>query len=248
MNNSDLPYDDIIIGLDIGSTTVKAVVMDSHGDNVLWKDYKRHETRQPETLLGFLSEIHLKFNISPGKTRAFITGSGGNTLAPLIGARFVQEVNAISLAVEKLHPESCSVIEIGGQDSKIILWVMDEKTGKKVKIPTMNDKCAGGTGAVIDKIGGKLGFSQEKIQSLSSDGTRLHPVAARCGVFAETDINSLQKQGVPSEELMNSLLEAIVQQNLSVLARGNVILPEVLLLGGPHSYIPALAEAWRKRT
>lgn len=237
---------DIILGLDVGSTTVKVVVMDGAGHEILWKGYRRHETRQPETLLAFLRTVHDQFDVRTGRARAFITGSGGGSLAPLIGARFVQEVNAISLAVERLYPDTASVIEVGGQDSKIILWIVDEKTGKRVKLPTMNDKCAGGTGAVIDKIGAKLGFSPEDIQNLKSDSSRIHQVAARCGVFAETDINSLQKQGVPSGELMNSLFEAIVQQNLSVLTRGNVLMPNVLLLGGPHTYIPALAEAWRR--
>lgn len=246
MSNSKSSDSNFILGIDVGSTTVKVVVMDAKGDEILWKDYRRHETRQPETVLAFLTKVHEKFNISPENTKVFITGSGGGTLAPRIGARFVQEVSAISLAVERLHPETGSVIEIGGQDSKIIIWVLDEKSGKKIKIPTMNDKCAGGTGAVIDKIAAKLGITQEEIQSLESDGDRIHPVAARCGVFAETDINGLQKQGVPSNELMNSLFEAIVQQNLSVLTRGNVLPPDVLLLGGPHTYIPAIAESWRR--
>ncbi len=237
---------ELILGLDIGSTTIKAIVMDSVSEEILWKGYERHETKQAETLLEFLETIQNKFPIKSGKTRSFITGSGGGVLAPVIGAKFVQEVNAISLAVEKLHPDTGSVIEIGGQDSKMIFWVEDEKTGAKIKQPTMNDKCAGGTGAVIDKIGGKLGLTPEKLRQLTTDALKLHPVAGRCGVFAETDINSLQKQGVPSEELMNSLFEAIVQQNLSVLARGNTLFPNVLLLGGPHKFIPALAAAWRR--
>ena len=116
MHNSKPAGSDLILGIDVGSTTVKVVVMDSSGNEILWKDYRRHETRQPETLLDFLVTIHEKFDISPGNARAFITGSGGGTLAPLIGARFVQEVNAISLAVEHLHPDTGSVIEIGGKD------------------------------------------------------------------------------------------------------------------------------------
>lgn len=235
-----------VIGLDVGSTTVKAVVMDRTSEEVLWKSYKRHGTLQPETLYGFLENIETEFHLTEDNSRVFITGSGGAVLAPLIGARFVQEVNAISIAVEKLHPETGSIIELGGQDAKIIIWITDEKTGKKIKYPSMNDKCAGGTGAVIDKIGAKLGFTQEGLQKLVANGENLHPVAGRCGVFAETDINSLQKQGVFADELINSLFEAIVQQNLSVLTRGNVLMPEVLLLGGPHAYMPALAEAWRR--
>jgi len=235
-----------MIGLDVGSTTVKAIVMDPASGKVLWRDYRRHGTMQPETLLDFLKTIEAKFQVNEANSRAFITGSGGGVIAPLIGARFVQEVNAISIAVERLHPGTGSIIELGGQDAKIIIWVTDEKTGKKIKYPSMNDKCAGGTGAVIDKIGAKLGFSQEGLQNLDSSGKNLHPVAGRCGVFAETDINSLQKQGVFPDELINSLFEAIVQQNLSVLTRGNVLMPEVLLLGGPHAYMPALADAWRR--
>lgn len=246
IKKTELNYKSLLVGLDVGSTTVKAVVIDPLTDEILWKGYVRHETRQAETLLRFLEYIEEKFPITPGKSRVFITGSGGGTIAPFIGARFVQEVNAISLAVERFYPDTGSVIEIGGQDSKIIIWVKDEESGKKFKFPTMNDKCAGGTGAVIDKIGAKLGLSQENIQNLRTESSRLHPVAGRCGVFAETDINSLQKQGIAAEELMNSLFEAIVQQNLSVLTRGNVLLPDVLLLGGPHTFIPALADAWRR--
>ena len=241
-----LKVEQFVIGLDVGSTTVKAVVMERLTEKVLWKAYKRHGTLQPETLLGFLETIETEFHLTKDNSRVFITGSGGAVIAPLIGARFVQEVNAISIAVEKLHPETGSIIELGGQDAKIIIWVTDEKTGKKIKYPSMNDKCAGGTGAVIDKIGAKLGFTQEGLQKLDANGKNLHPVAGRCGVFAETDINSLQKQGVFADELVNSLFEAIVQQNLSVLTRGNVLMPEVLLLGGPHAYMPALAEAWRR--
>src|SRR5581483_1363151 len=137
--------------------------------------------------------------------RMFITGSGGSTLAPLIGAKFVQEVTAVSLAVEKLHPEVHSVIELGGQDAKIIVFKEDPETGRKKKIPSMNDKCAGGTGAVIDKINAKLKIPAEELCNMGYYGLKLHPVAGKCGVFAETDINGLQKSGVPPNELMASL-------------------------------------------
>ena len=101
----------------------------------------------------------------------------------------------------------------------------------------MNDKCAGGTGAVIDKINAKLRSPPTSSASMGYDGIKLHPVAGKCGVFAETDINGLQKMGVPPDELMASLFEAIVGQNLSVLTRGNTLRPHVLLLGGPNTYI-----------
>ena len=241
----DKTSDHFFIGLDVGSTTVKAVVTDAATDNILWSNYQRHETRQHHKVLEFLRSIESKFPDKKELFRIFITGSGGRTIAPLIGAKFVQEVNAVSIAVEKLHPEAGSVIELGGQDAKIIIWVEDKGGGNKRKLPSMNDKCAGGTGAVIDKIASKLNISYNDISNLRYIDIRLHPVAGKCGVFAETDINSLQKQGIPPEELMASLFEALVQQNLSVLTRGNTLRPYVLLLGGPNTFIPALQEAWQ---
>ncbi|MCZ7607397.1 MAG: acyl-CoA dehydratase activase-related protein [Planctomycetota bacterium] len=235
---------EVIVGLDVGSTTVKAVVMHPETNEILWSDYRRHETKQPEKVLEFLGEITAAFPLPKEKIRIFITGSGGGSLAALFGAKFVQEVNAVSLAVEVFYPTAGSVIELGGQDAKIIIW-KDDPNGGKRKIPSMNDKCAGGTGAVIDKINAKVKLPIEELIKLSYHGVKLHPVAGKCGVFAETDINGLQKQGVPPTELMASLFEAIVQQNLSVLTRGNTLRPVCLLLGGPNTFIPAMQEAWR---
>ncbi len=233
-----------LIGIDVGSTTVKAIAVEASNDRVLWRDYRRHDSRQPEVLLDFLLKIEKEVGICPDNCRVFITGSGGNSLANLIGAKFVQEVNAVCLAVEKLHPEVNSVVELGGQDAKIIIFKEGASGGPKKKITTMNDKCAGGTGAVIDKIVGKLNIAPKQLKDQPYDGIRLHQVAGKCGVFAETDINSLQKQGIPSDELMASLFDAIVLQNLSVLTRGNTLRPEVLLLGGPNALIRGMREAW----
>jgi predicted CoA-substrate-specific enzyme activase len=235
----------LLVGLDVGSTTVKAVVVDAATDATLWQDYQRHETRQPEKVLEFLRRMETDTGISVENTRIFITGSGGGTIAEMIGAKFVQEVHAVALAVEKLHPEVYSVIELGGQDAKIIVFKDDEETGRKKKIPSMNDKCAGGTGAVIDKINAKLKIPASELANQGYHGIKLHKVAGKCGVFAETDINGLQKTGTPSSELMASLFEAIVLQNLSVLTRGNTLRPHVLLLGGPNSFIRGMREAWQ---
>src|SRR5690242_9948463 len=235
----------LLVGLDVGSTTVKAVVVDAATDQVIWQDYQRHETRQPEKVLEFLRRMENEAGISQESARIFITGSGGGTIADQIGAKFVQEVTAVSLAVEKLHPEVYSVIELGGQDAKIIVFKDDDETGRKKKIPSMNDKCAGGTGAVIDKINAKLKIPVEELAVQGYDGIKLHKVAGKCGVFAETDINGLQKVGTPSDELMASLFEAIVLQNLSVLTRGHTLRPHVLLLGGPNSFIRGMREAWQ---
>lgn len=241
---SDTKY---FIGIDVGSTTVKAVVVDTSTDEIIWQDYQRHETRQPEMVLEFLETIEstLPKGTEHHHIRAFITGSGGMSVSAHIGAKFVQEVNAVCLAIEKLHPEAGSVIELGGQDAKIIVFKEDPETGRKKKIPSMNDKCAGGTGAVIDKINAKLRIPVEELAEQGYDGIKLHPVAGKCGVFAETDINGLQKQGIPRDELMASLFEAIVGQNLTVLTRGHTLRPHVLLLGGPNTYIRGMREAWQ---
>jgi activator of 2-hydroxyglutaryl-CoA dehydratase/predicted nucleotide-binding protein (sugar kinase/HSP70/actin superfamily) len=234
------------IGIDVGSTTAKAVVFDAATGRLLWSDYQRHDTKQPETVLGFLKRFETEIgDFDAGSSRAFITGSGGNSIGKLLGAKFVQEVNAVSLAVEKLYPDCGSVVELGGQDAKIIIFKKDPETGRKRKLPSMNDKCAGGTGAVIDKVNAKLCIPPEKLCRMGYTGLKVHPVAGKCGVFAETDINGLQKLGVPADELMASLFEAIVMQNLSVLTRGNTLQPVVLLLGGPNTYIKGLQDCWK---
>jgi predicted CoA-substrate-specific enzyme activase len=248
VHTAQKPHDhntQFLVGLDVGSTTVKAVVVEAASDKVLWQDYQRHETKQPEKTLEFLKRMEGEVGINRHNTRMFLTGSGGGSIADQIGAKFVQEVTAVSLAVEKLHPEVYSVIELGGQDAKIIVFKDDDETGRKKKIPSMNDKCAGGTGAVIDKINAKLKIPTELLAEQQYHGIKLHKVAGKCGVFAETDINSLQKVGTPPDELMASLFEAIVLQNLSVLTRGHTLRPHVLLLGGPNSFIKGMREAWQ---
>src|SRR6266849_4608243 len=234
-----------LVGLDVGSTTVKATIVDAATDQILWQDYQRHETKQPEKTLEFLRRMEKEVGINCHNTPMFMTGSGGGGIAEQIGAKFVQEVTAVSLAVEKLHPEVYSVIELGGQDAKIIIFKDDAETGRKKKIPSMNDKCAGGTGAVIDKINAKLKIPAVELTNQGYHGVKLHKVAGKCGVFAETDINSLQKVGTPPDELMASLFEAIILQKLSVLTRGHTLRPHVLLLGGPNSFIRGMREAWQ---
>ncbi len=235
---------DVAIGLDVGSTTVKAIVVDPASRNVLDTAYRRHETRQVEVACGMLEALVARFGASSCR-RLFLTGSGSRALTRELGGRYVQEVNAIALAVERCHPDVNAVIELGGQDAKIIVWGVDPRTGARRRFSSMNDRCAGGTGAVIDKLSAKLGLDESALGRTRYDPLRLHTVAGRCGVFAETDIVGLQKQGVPADELLASLCDAIVQQNLRVLTRGQILRPVVLLLGGPNRFLPALQAAWR---
>lgn len=157
----------------------------------------------------------------------------------------MQEVAAIALAVEQRHPDARAAIELGGHDAKMILFEEDE--GRRRMFVSLNDKCAGGTGAVIDKLSAKLGIAAPAVGELGYAGLTIYPVAGKCGVFAETDVNGLQKRGVPAADLMASLFDAIVLQNLSVLARGHTPRPRVLLLGGPNAFIRGLREAWQTR-
>jgi predicted CoA-substrate-specific enzyme activase len=238
----------LFIGIDVGSTTVKATVVNPKNKEILWSDYQRHHTKQAEMVLEFLIRIGNEFaEVKKEDIRVFITGSGSGPLAEHIGAKFVQEVNAVTMSVEQLHPDVGSVIELGGQDAKIIIFKENKETGDKQAITSMNDKCASGTGATIDKCMIKVGMPEEEVAKIVFDDSKLHHVAAKCGVFAETDIVNLVKSSIPSSEIMCSLADAIVMQNLSVLTRGNTLRHKVLLLGGPNTYLPFLQECWRKR-
>ncbi len=238
----------LVLGVDVGSTTVKAVALDPKTLEIVWSDYQRHQTKQPEKVVELLEEIAACFpNSDPKSWRVFMTGSGAMPLCTPLGGKFVQEVNAVALAVEKLHPDVRSVIELGGQDAKIIMFNVDPKSGERTAVPSMNDKCASGTGATIDKCMIKVGLPPELAVKVHFDDSKLHHVAAKCGVFAETDIVNLVKSGIPSKEILCSLADAIVLQNLSVLTRGSTLKHKVILLGGPNTYLPFLQECWRKR-
>ena len=233
------------IGLDVGSTAVKAAVLEAGSTDPLMTRYLRHGTRQAAGAITLLKNIEREHPGLLTAAQVVFTGSGGRTLAGICGCRYAQEVNAVALATERLHPQAGSVIDIGGQDAKMIIWTAAGELGRR-KLFSMNDKCAGGTGSVIDRIASKLGLDEDELRAIATNQPARHSVAARCGVFAETDINSLQKQGVAREELIAALFEAIVQQNLSVLTRGATLKPPVLLLGGPHAFLPGLVATWRR--
>jgi len=235
-----------LVGLDVGSTTVKTVVRPEPAGEILFHDYRRHEGQQASAVLHMLHQAKRELGTADNRIRVFMTGSGGQHLAELLGARFVQEVAAVSLAVETSFPDVRSVIELGGQDAKMIIFQEGADPGRRKKIASMNDKCAGGTGVVIEKIAAKLHVSSEELFTEKYEDAHIYPIAGKCGVFAETDITGLQKQGVPVSHLMASLFHAIVLQNLSVLTRGNTLMPDVFLLGGPNAFFPGLQTAWHK--
>ncbi len=228
------------VGIDVGSTTVKTVVMQN--DAVLDRMYERHQTRQAETLRAQLAVVQERH--AGRSMRIFITGSGSTAMAPVLGATFVQEVNAVEMAVDTLLPGTGSVVELGGQDAKIIVFKTDAQ-GNRRSVITMNDKCAGGTGVTIDRILGKAGVDPARAREIPYSEAKIHKIAARCGVFAETDVVCLLKMGVPETEIIPSLFCAIVKQNLEVLTRGNLLADKVLLLGGPNRFYAGLVDCWR---
>ena len=236
----------LAIGVDVGSTTAKVVVASECGA-ALWSDYRRHHGRQAGIALQMLEEAYDRVAESGAGCPVVVTGSGAGPLAPLLGAHYLQEVNAITRAVEALHPDASSVIELGGQDAKIVRYALDRRSGERRALASMNDKCASGTGATLDRCFARIGLGTDALAQLRFSSERLHRVSAKCGVFAETDIVNLQKAGVPAAEIACSLVDAIVLQNLTVLARGATLLPKVLLLGGPNRFLPVLQACWRWR-
>ena len=231
-----------IVGLDVGSTTVKALA-DDGGGAALWQDYKRHDTKQAEMVLEFLGRMEAECGLAPGRDRVFLTGSGAGLIAPLVGGKFVQEVVAVSAAVEKLHPEVSFVSEIGGEDMKTLFFT-PSGDGKSKQV-FMQSACSGGTGTFIEKTARKLQIPSERLAAMDYAGRELHKISSKCGIFAEADANTLVKSGVPVEEIIASLFEAVVYQNLATLTKGNTPAPHVLLLGGPNLFFKGLQEAWR---
>jgi len=230
-----------IIGMDVGSTTVKAVLVED--GKQLWRDYRRHNTKQAEMVFEFLGRMESECGVAPNEARVFFTGSGAGFLAPLVGAKVIQEVVAVSAAVEKLHPGIRFVSEIGGEDMKTVFFTPSgDGTTKQVY---MQSACSGGTGTFIEKTARKLSIETEALAKMPYEGKSLHKVSSKCGIFAEADSNTLVKSGVPVEEIIASLYEAVVYQNLATLTKGNTPTPEVLLLGGPNLFFEGLQQAWR---
>ncbi|HSC93597.1 MAG TPA: BadF/BadG/BcrA/BcrD ATPase family protein [Burkholderiales bacterium] len=230
-----------IAGMDVGSTTVKAVVVED--GKSLWRDYRRHNTKQAETVLEYLARMESECGFAPERDRIFFTGSGAGFLAPLVGAKLIQEVVAVAAAVEKLHPNVRFVSEIGGEDMKTVFFTPSgEGSSKQV---FMQSACSGGTGTFIEKTARKLAIPTEQLARMAYAGMSLHKVSSKCGIFAEADSNTLVKSGVPVEEIIASLYEAVVYQNLATLTKGNTPVPEVLLLGGPNMFFIGLQQAWR---
>ncbi|TFG64746.1 MAG: CoA activase [Spirochaetales bacterium] len=236
----------ICLGLDVGSTTVKAMALDSKTGEILYSAYKRHNLRQAECLLTFISDLAERF---PGRAvAAAVCGSGGSLLAERLGIPFIQEVLANTLAIRRFYPETLTAVELGGQDAKIIFYTPTTGGGPMIADDMrMNGICAGGTGAFIDQIAELLHTPPEEFGRLAEKGTRVYDISGRCGVFAKTDIQPLLNQGALKEDIALSCFHAIVKQTLGGLAQGREIKAPVLLQRGPVVFNPTLAQVFRDR-
>ena len=218
------------LGIDVGSTTVKLILVNEN-DKIVYQKYERHMS----SVFSKVSELLRNLIVAEGDipVRVVITGSGGLSLADTINARFEQEVVTCSLAVQKLIPQTDVVIELGGEDAKITFF------GSTVE-QRMNGTCAGGTGAFIDQMAILLNTDADGLNEAAKDYTVIYPIAARCGVFAKTDIQPLINEGAPIENLAASIFQAVVNQTISGLACGHRIKGNVAFLGGPLTYMSEL--------
>ena len=221
-------------GIDIGSTTVKLVVLDD-ADNLIYGKYKRHGARTQETLAELLSDA--RKTLGEGFLRLSITGSGAINLAKSLDISFVQEVVAVATALKKVAPQTDVAIELGGEDAKIIYFTggLEER---------MNGVCAGGTGSFIDQMAALLQTDAEGLNKAAENYKEIYPIAARCGVFAKTDIQPLVNEGASTADLAASIFQAVVNQTISGLACGKPIRGCVAFLGGPLHFMPELKKAF----
>ncbi len=221
------------LGIDVGSTTVKTVILD--GDQIVYTKYERHFSKVRETVA---EQLRIIGDLYKGeKFRLAITGSAGLGIANASGISFVQEVYSAFVAVNKAYPDADVVVELGGEDAKIIFL-----TGGVEQ--RMNGTCAGGTGAFIDQMAQLLGVTPDELNNLSLNASKIYPIASRCGVFAKSDIQPLLNQGAKKEDVSASIFQAVVDQTVSGLAQGRKIEGKVLFLGGPLSFFSGLRKAF----
>ena len=220
------------VGLDVGSTTVKIVVMDENLDTV-YTNYTRHNSDTKNTVCNVLDDLVKRFPES--EFTLALTGSGAMSAATFLDVPFIQEVVSCKRAVEKYIPKTDVVIELGGEDAKIIYF------GKSIE-QRMNGSCAGGTGAFIDQMASLLNTDSAGLNELVKNHTVIYPIASRCGVFAKTDVQPLINEGAAKEDIAASIFQAVVNQTISGLACGRPIRGNVAFLGGPLNYLSELRQ------
>ncbi len=236
----------ILVGIDVGSTTVKGAVVNASSHEVVSTVYLRHHAHQLQTAIRVLGELEHAVGTTPVKLA--VTGSGGKELAGALGVPYVQEVIANSVAVAVHYPKARVAIELGGQDAKMIFFEPGfEEDALKVSDMRMNGSCAGGTGAFLDEIATLLKTPVEELDALAAAGTTLYSISGRCGVFAKTDIQPLVNQGAAKEDIALSTFHAVAKQTLGGLAQGLDVIPPVIFEGGPLTFNPTLVRVFKER-
>lgn len=218
------------VGLDVGSTTVKIVVFNKNLE-VIYTNYTRHFSDTKNTVCHVLEDLKERFPHSIFTIA--LTGSGAMSATSFLGLPFIQEVVSCKRAVEKYIPQTDVVIELGGEDAKIIYF-------DKFIEQRMNGTCAGGTGAFLDQMASLLNTDTAGLNELAKGYTTIYPIASRCGVFAKTDVQPLLNEGAKKEDIAASIFQAVVNQTISGLACGRPIRGNVAFLGGPLNYLPEL--------
>ena len=226
------------IGIDVGSTTLKVVVLDQN-NNLVHKAYKRHKADINAIFIEELNHVierfpNSLFNIS-------ITGSAGMGVSERIGIPFVQEVVASIEVVKNNYPDTYTLIDLGGEDAKMVFFEKDKQPDIR-----MNGSCAGGTGAFIDQMADLMHIAVDELGAQALNYNKLYPIASRCGVFAKTDVQNLIARNVCATDIAMSILQTVALQSITSLARGYDIKPKVLCIGGPLTFIPALRNSFRK--
>lgn len=225
------------MGIDVGSTTVKIVVVDSN-THILYKTYTRHQANIQQTLIVELQKVtkqypHTLFTIN-------ISGSAGMGIGERVGIPFVQEVVAAVEVVKNVYPAAHTLIDLGGEDAKMVFF----SEGRHPDI-RMNGSCAGGTGAFIDQMASLMNISVEELGQSALAFDKIYPIASRCGVFAKTDVQNLISRNIPVADISASILHAVALQSVTTLSRGCDTVPKVICIGGPLTFIPALRNAFR---
>ena len=220
------------IGIDIGSTTVKVVVLDED-NKLLFRSYERHYSKARERAAATLRSIQDR--LTGQQVRLLVTGSAGLGVAKAAGLDFVQEVYATAAAVNEYIPDTDAVIELGGEDAKIIFFggALEER---------MNGSCAGGTGAFIDQMATLMNVSINELDELSLKHEKIYPIASRCGVFAKSDIQPILNQGGRKEDVAASIFQAVVDQTVAGLTQGRELKGKIVFLGGPLHFLQGLRE------
>lgn len=223
------------MGIDIGSTTIKTVVLDPH-DTLIYKNYVRHFSKPLEALKKEIAELNSALSTDAQLTLAF-SGSAALTLAEKFDALFVQEVYATKVAAQQYMPETDIVIELGGEDAKILFL----SGGLEVR---MNGSCAGGTGAFIDQMATLLKMTPQELNEKAAQHTRIYTIASRCGVFAKSDVQPLLNQGAQKEDIAASIFKAVVNQTIAGLAQGRPLKGTIAYLGGPLTFLDQLRKSF----